>query len=359
MARRVSFCVQLFCSLRRAAHHFLPGVFMNVLDYLVLLGTMVGIAAYGMWQTRGRGSLKNYLKGDAATGWGTIGLSVMATQASAITFLSMPGQAYESGMGFVQNYFGMPVALIIIAAVFVPIYRRLKVYTAYEYLGNRFDNKTRLLGAGLFLLQRGLAAGITIYAPAIIVSTVLGWPLNLTILFSGALVIFYTVSGGSKAVGLTQKYQMAVIFIGMIIAFVVLLEKMPQWLGFTDMLRVAGGMGKLDAVSFSTDYHKRYTIWSGLLGGVFLSLAYFGTDQSQVQRYLAGDSLRASRLGLMFNAVLKIPMQFFILSLGALVFVFYQFEQPPVFFNQTVWQAHAQGATGEELHSLQTQFVQD
>jgi solute:Na+ symporter, SSS family len=331
---------------------------MNVLDYLVLLGTMVGIAVFGMWRTRGRGTLKHYLKGNAATGWGTIGLSVMATQASAITFLSTPGQAYESGLGFVQNYFGLPIALIIVAAVFVPIYRRLKVYTAYEYLGRRFDSKTRLLGAGLFLLQRGLAAGITIYAPAIVVSTVLGWPLQLTILFSGALVILYTVSGGSEAVSLTQKYQMAVILLGMIAVFVVLLEKMPHWLGFGDMLRVAGGMGKLDAVSFSLDYHKRYTLWSGLLGGVFLSLAYFGTDQSQVQRYLAGDSLRASRLGLMFNAVLKIPMQFFILLLGALVFVFYQFEQPPLFFNQTVWQAHDHGATGQELNALQNQFVQ-
>ena len=331
---------------------------MNGLDYLVLLGTMVGIAAFGMWQTRGRGSLKNYLRGNAATGWGTIGLSVMATQASAITFLSTPGQAYESGLGFVQNYFGMPLALILIAAVFVPIYRRLKVYTAYEFLGRRFDNKTRLLGAGLFLLQRGLAAGITIYAPAIIVSSVLGWPLNLTVLFSGALVILYTVSGGSEAVNLTQKWQMAVIFLGMIIAFAVLLEKMPRWLGFGDMLRVAGGLGKLDAVSFSLDYHKRYTFWSGLLGGVFLSLAYFGTDQSQVQRYLAGDSSRASRLGLMFNAVLKIPMQFFILLLGSLVFVFYQFEPPPLFFNQTVWQAHDDGATGDRLSALQNQFVQ-
>jgi len=331
---------------------------MNVLDYLVLLGTMVGIAAYGMWQARGHGNLKTYLKGASATGWGTIGLSVMATQASAITFLSTPGQAYESGIGFVQNYFGMPIALIIIAAVFVPIYRRLKVYTAYEYLGRRFDDKTRLLGAGLFLLQRGLAAGLTIYAPAIIVSTVLGWPLQLTILLSGALVIIYTVSGGSQAVNVTQKYQMGVILLGMIAVFFVLLEKMPHWLGFTDMLRVAGGLGKLDAVSFSTDYHKRYTLWSGLLGGVFLSLAYFGTDQSQVQRYLSGDSLRASRLGLMFNAVLKIPMQFFILLLGALVFVFYQFEQPPVFFNQTEWHAQAQGATGAELRQLQSQFVQ-
>lgn len=331
---------------------------MNSLDYLVLLGTMLGIAAFGMWQTRGRGSLKSYLKGHEATGWGTIGLSVMATQASAITFLSTPGQAYESGLGFVQNYFGMPVALIIIAAVFVPIYRRLRIYTAYEFLGRRFDAKTRLLGAGLFLLQRGLAAGITIYAPAIIVSTVLGWPLDLTILLSGALVVLYTVSGGSEAVNLTQKYQMAVILLGMIAVFVVLLEKMPHWLGFTDMLRVAGGMGKLDAVSFSFDYHKRYTLWSGLLGGLFLSLSYFGTDQSQVQRYLAGDSLRASRLGLMFNAVLKIPMQFFILLLGSLVFVFYQFEPPPLFFNQTEWRAQAQGASGQELRALQSQFVQ-
>jgi solute:Na+ symporter, SSS family len=331
---------------------------MNVLDYLVLLGTMVGIAAYGMWQARGRGNLNTYLKGASATGWGTIGLSVMATQASAITFLSTPGQAYESGLGFVQNYFGMPIALIIIAAVFVPIYRRLKVYTAYEYLGRRFDAKTRLLGAGLFLLQRGLAAGITIYAPAIIVSTVLGWPLQLTILLSGTLVILYTVTGGSQAVNVTQKYQMGIILLGMIAVFVVLLEKMPHWLGFTDMFRVAGGLGKLHAVNFSTDYHKRYTLWSGLLGGVFLSLAYFGTDQSQVQRYLSGDSLRASRLGLMFNAVLKIPMQFFILLLGALVFVFYQFESPPLFFNQTVWHAEAQGTTGAELRRLQSQFDQ-
>jgi len=329
---------------------------MTPLDYVVLLSTMIGIALYGIWQTRGRGSLKSYLRGDRGTGWGTIGLSVMATQASAITFLSTPGQAYQSGMGFVQNYFGLPIALIVITSVFLPIYRRLNVYTAYEYLGRRFDAKTRLLGAGLFLLQRGLAAGLTIYAPAIIVSSVLGWPLGPTILFSGILVILYTVSGGSKAVSLTQKYQMAVILLGMIAAFVVLLLKMPQWLGFTDMLRVAGGLGKLQAVDFSLDYHKRYTIWSGILGGVFLSLSYFGTDQSQVQRYLAGDSLRQSRLGLMFNAVLKIPMQFFILLLGALVFVFYQFEKPPIFFNQAVWQAHAQGQTGAELRKIEGQF---
>jgi SSS family solute:Na+ symporter len=329
---------------------------MTALDYVVLLSTMLGIAAYGVWQTRGRRNLDSYLKGDRTTGWGTIGLSVMATQASAVTFLSTPGQAYESGIGFVQNYFGMPIALIIVVAVFLPIYRRLKVYTAYEYLGRRFDSKTRLLGAGLFMLQRGLAAGITIYAPAIIVSTVMGWPLHLTILFSGALVIGYTVTGGSAAVNLTQKYQMGVIFFGMIAAFVVLIFKMPAGLGFTDMLHVAGSMGKMQGVDFSMNVHQRYTVWSGVFGGLFLSLSYFGTDQSQVQRYLSGGSLRESRLGLMFNAVLKIPMQFFILLLGALVFVFFQFQQPPVFFNQTVWRAEAQGAGGEKLRDLKDQF---
>ncbi|HET7625330.1 MAG TPA: sodium:solute symporter [Verrucomicrobiae bacterium] len=330
---------------------------MTALDYFVLLGTIVGISIYGMWRARGSQNLNSYLKGDKETGWGTIGLSVMATQASAITFLSTPGQAYESGMAFVQNYFGVPLALVIIAAVFLPIYRKLNVYTAYEYLGRRFDSKTRLLGAGLFLLQRGLAAGITIYAPAIILSTVLGWPLDLTIIGSGAIVILYTVSGGSEAVNVTQKYQMAVILLGMIAAFVVLIMKMPAGLGFTDMLRVAGGMGKLQAVDFSTNPDKRYTFWTGMLGGTFLSLSYFGTDQSQVQRYLSGASLRESRLGLMFNAVLKIPMQFFILLLGALVFVFYQFEKPPVFFNQTVWQAQANGANGAKLLSLKKDFA--
>lgn len=332
---------------------------MTAFDYFVLLATMIGISAYGMWKTRGRKNLDAYLKGNRATGWGTIGLSVMATQASAITFLSTPGQAYESGIGFVQNYFGLPIALIIVAAVFLPIYRKLKVYTAYEYLGRRFDAKTRLLGAGLFLLQRGLSAGITIYAPAIILSTVLGWPLDATILGSGALVIVYTVFGGSDAVNITQKHQMAVILTGMATAFGILIYKMPDGLGFTDMLHVAGTMGKLDAVDFSFDTSKRYTIWTGVLGGLFLSLSYFGTDQSQVQRYLTGGSLRESRLGLMFNAVLKIPMQFAILLLGALVFVFYQFEPAPVYFNQTAWQAQAQapGATGEKFRALETEFA--
>jgi SSS family solute:Na+ symporter len=328
---------------------------MNALDFVVLIGSMLAIAAYGAWHTRRHRNLNHYLRGDENIGWLTIGISVAATQASAITFISTPGQGYESGLDFVQNYFGMPLALILIAAVFLPIYRRLNVYTAYEYLGRRFDAKTRLLGAFLFLLQRGLAAGITIYAPAIILSTVLGWRLDLTIILSGLLVIIYTVAGGSQAVSLTQKWQMAIIFGGMVTAFVILLVKIPASLG--DAFTVAGGFKKLNAVSFSLDPDRRYTFWSGLLGGFFLSLSYFGCDQSQVQRYLSGSSLRESRLGLMFNAVLKIPMQFFILLLGVMVFVFYQFEQPPVFFNQSAWHEAVRRDPGAKLQTLQQEFA--
>ena len=329
---------------------------MTTLDYLVLFGTILSIATYGVLATRKVGGLDTYLKGDQRIGWGTIGLSVMATQASAITFLSTPGQGFESGLGFVQNYFGLPLALIIVASVFLPIYRRLKVYTAYEYLGKRFDGKTRLLGAGLFLLARGLAAGITIYAPAIIVSSVLNWPLDATVLGTGILVVIYTVSGGSEAVSLTQRYQMAVIMLGMGLAFIVVLVKMPSHVSPIDALAVAGAMGKLNAVNWSFDLNERYTVWSGLFGGLFLSLAYFGTDQSQVQRYLTGRSLRESRMGLMFNAVLKIPMQFFILLLGVLVFVFYQFQSQPVFFNESVWQEQREGVHGEAFVDIESRF---
>ncbi len=326
---------------------------MNLLDWIVLLGTMVGIAGYGAWHTRHTDRLDAYLKGSQSTGWFTIGLSVAATQASAITFLSIPGQGFESGLGFVQNYFGLPLALIIVCAVFLPIYRRLGVYTAYEYLGQRFDGKTRLLGAGLFLLQRGLAAGVTIYAPAIILSSVLGWRLDLTIVGTGLLVIIYTVTGGSVAVSLTQKWQMGVIFAGMATAFVVVLQRLPDHLGFGGAAHLAGALGKLEAVDFSLDPSKRYTLWSGLFGGLFLSLSYFGTDQSQVQRYIGGASLREGRLGLMFNALLKIPMQFFILLLGVLVFVFYQFQPAPVFFNRAEWSRHAAGPHGAVFHALE------
>ena len=328
---------------------------MSTLDFMVLVGTLFGIAAYGVWYTRGHRNLSTYLKGGQTMGWGTIGISVMATQASAITFISTPGQGYESGLGFVQNYFGMPLALIIVAAVFLPMYRRLNVYTAYEFLGRRFDVKTRLLGAALFLLQRGLAAGITIYAPAIILSSMLHWRLDLTILVSGLVVIVYTVLGGSDAVSLTQRYQMAVIFGGMALAFIILLVKLPTSL--TDALTIAGGFKKLEAVDFSLDIHQRYTFWSGTLGGLFLSLSYFGTDQSQVQRYISGASLRESRLGLMFNAVFKIPMQFFILLLGALVFVFYQFEPPPVFFNQPAWKLASQRDSGDRFRVIDQEFA--
>ena len=329
---------------------------MNLLDFLVLVGTMAGIAAYGVWKTRGRQGLSHYLKGDDRTGWAVIGLSVMATQASAVTFLSTPGQGYQDGIGFVQNYFGAPLALILIAAVFLPMYRRLNVYTAYEFLGRRFDAKTRLLGAALFLLQRGLQAGITVYAPAIILSTMLHWRTDATILITGLVVIVYTAAGGSQAVNLTQKYQLGVIFCGMLAAFVILLRQLPSGVGLTDALVLAGGFRKLSGVDFSVDTSRRYTFWSGLLGGFFLALSYFGTDQSQVQRYLTGRSLRESRIGLMFNAVLKIPMQFSILLLGTMVFVFYQFVTPPLWFNQTAWESGLARDTGGRLRDLEARY---
>ena len=336
------------------AQHF---VSVNSLDYAVLLVTLLGIAAYGTWRTRGRSDLRTYLTGAGTTGWFTIGVSVMATQASATTFLSTPGQGYQDGIGFVQNYFGAPLALIIIAIFFLPIFRGLNVYTAYEFLGRRFDKKTRLLGTALFLLQRGIGAGLTIYAPAIVLSTVFGWSLHLTIVASGLVVTIYTVSGGSAAVSLTQKYQFAVIAAGMVAAFIVLLTRLPASLSLNDAFTVAGGFNKLKAIDPSPSLVPRYTLWSGLIGGLFLQLSYFGADQSQVQRYLGGASLRESRLGLMFNAILKIPMQFCILLLGAFVFVFYQFERPPVFFNQSAWQHAAQGPAGDKLRAIEADYT--
>ncbi len=332
---------------------------MSLLDYLVLISSMLAIAGYGMWRARGQHSLSDYLRNDQKVGWGTIGLSVMATQASAVTFLSVPGQAYESGVAFIQNYFGLPLAMIVICVVFLPIYRRLRVYTAYEYLGKRFDSKTRLLGAALFLLQRGLAAGITIYAPAIILSTVLGWRQDLTIVCTGLFVLAYTVSGGNRAVNVSQRLQMLLILGGLVVAFFMVLLKLPDGLGLGGALSLAGSFGKMEAVDFSLNLDTRYTLWSGVLGGFFLSLSYFGTDQSQVGRYLSGTSLRESRLGLLFNALFKIPMQFFVLLLGALVFVFYQFERPPVFFNSAAWESNTHmeaGADGARLRELAVTF---
>jgi Na+/proline symporter len=305
---------------------------MSTLDWIVLFGTMLTIAAYGVYKTYGQKSLDSYLRGRNSMNWWTIGLSIMATQASAITFLSTPGQAYEDGMGFIQFYFGLPLAMIIISMVFIPIYYKLKVYTAYEFLENRFDLKTRTLAALLFIIQRGLAAGITIYAPAIILSTLLGWNLTFTNIFIGFIVIAYTVSGGTEAVSITQKQQMAVMMGGMLLAGIIVIQMLP--ISFQEALHVAGKMDKLNIVSFEFDLADRFNVWSGMTAAVFLFLSYFGTDQSQVQRYLSGQTLTQSRMGLIMNGFLKIPMQFVILFIGVMVFVFYQFFQPPVIFNK-------------------------
>ncbi|WP_417882167.1 sodium:solute symporter [Xanthomarina gelatinilytica] len=306
---------------------------MQTLDWIVLIGTLVTIVGYGTWKTRGSKNVQDYVRGGNESKWWTIGLSVMATQASAITFLSTPGQAFHSGMGFVQFYFGLPIAMIIICMVFIPLYHRLKVYTAYEFLENRFDLKTRSLTAILFLIQRGLAAGITIYAPAIILSAVLGWNLTYLNIIIGILVIIYTVSGGTKAVSMTQKHQMAVIFTGMFVAFFLIISYLPENITFTKALEIAGASGKMDVLDFSFNLENRYTVWSGLIGGTFLALSYFGTDQSQVQRYLSGKSVKEMQMGLIFNGLLKVPMQFFILLVGVMVFVFYQFNPSPINFN--------------------------
>ncbi len=306
---------------------------MSNIDWLVLIATLLFIVIYGAWKTRGTQNMQSYMLGDNEARWWTVGLSVMATQASAITFMSTPGQAFHDGMGFVQFYFGLPLAMIIICYTFIPIYHRLKVFTAYEFLEERFDVKTRTLTAGLFLIQRGLAAGITIYAPAIILSTILGWNLNLLNFLLGALVVIYTVSGGTKAVNVTQKQQMFIIMTGMFLAFYIILDSLPEHVTFNKAMEIAGGSGKLKILDFSFNIESRYTFWSGITGGLFLALSYFGTDQSQVQRYLSGKSIRESSLGLIFNGILKVPMQFFILLVGVMVFVFYQFNASPVFFN--------------------------
>ena len=309
---------------------------LHVVDWIILSMTLLFIVTYGTYVTRKNANVKDYIKGGNDSKWWTIGLSVMATQASAITFLSTPGQAFHSGMGFVQFYFGLPIAMIIICVVFIPIYHKLNVYTAYEFLERRFDLKTRSLAAILFLIQRGLAAGITIFAPAIILSAVLDWDLLTLNIIIGFLVIIYTVSGGTKAVNVTQKQQMIIIFLGMLIAFFMIMSQLPENITFTNALEIAGASNKIQILDFSFDLSNRYTVWTGILGGTFLMLSYFGTDQSQVQRYLSGKSVRESQLGLIFNGLLKVPMQFFILLIGVMVFVFYQFNASPLNFNPAV-----------------------
>lgn len=312
---------------------------MEVIDWIVLIGTLTFIVVYGYLKTRGSSNVKDYILGNNEAKWTTIGLSVMATQASAITFLSTPGQAFHDGMGFVQFYFGLPLATIVICMVFIPMYHKLKVYTAYEFLESRFDLKTRTLTAILFLIQRGLAAGITIYAPSIILSAVLNWDLRILNIIIGVLVIAYTVSGGTKAVNVTHKQQMFIIMLGMIIAFLIIFYYLPGDINFGKALKIAGANNKLKILDFSLNSDNRYTFWSGITGGFFLMLSYFGTDQSQVQRYLSGKSVRESQLGLLFNAFLKIPMQFFILLVGVMVFVFYQYNHSPLNFNPAAQKA--------------------
>ncbi|MDA8657502.1 sodium:solute symporter [Flavobacteriaceae bacterium] len=326
---------------------------MELLDWIVLTSTLAFIVLYGIWRNNSHKDIQEYLKGGNEARWWTVGLSVMATQASAITFLSTPGQAYHDGMGFVQFYFGLPFAMLIICLFFIPIYHRLKVYTAYEFLENRFDLRVRTLTAILFLVQRGLAAGITIYAPAIILSVVLGWNLKLMVLFVGTLVITYTLVGGTKAVNVTQKQQMFVIFLGMFIAFGFILYRFPEGISFSDALHIAGKVGKLEVLDFSIDLNSRYTFWSGLTGGLFLALSYFGTDQSQVQRYLSGKSLKESQMGLIMNGLLKVPMQFFILLVGVMVFVFYQFEPAPINFNPKAVAAVKTSSEAEAFKTLE------
>lgn len=306
---------------------------MGHLDWIVLTLTVGFIVLYGIWQNRSHKNIKDYLKGGNLANWWTVGLSVMATQASAITFMSTPGQAFHEGMGFVQFYFGLPIAMLIICIFFIPVYNRLKVYTVYEFLETRFDLKTRTLTALLFILQRGLAAGITIYAPSIILNVVLGWDLNILVLIVGALVISYTLIGGTKAVSITQKQQMFIIFLGMFVAFVYLIRSLPDGIDFNRALMIAGISGKLEVIDFTLDLENRYTFWTGLIGGTFLALSYFGTDQSQAQRYLSGRSTKQSQMGLLMNGLLKVPMQFFILLVGVFVFLLYQFQYAPIHFN--------------------------
>jgi SSS family transporter len=330
---------------------------MQELDWIILIFTLSFIVLYGVWKTKGSKDVNDYILGNNETPWYTVGISVMATQASAITFLSTPGQAFNDGMGFVQFYFGLPIAMVVICYTFIPIYHKLKVYTAYEYLEQRFDLKTRSLAAILFLIQRGLGTGLTIYAPAIILSTILGWDLTSMIIVIGTLVIFYTFTGGTKAVNVTQKQQMFIIMSGMFIAFYLILSYLPEEVTFSNALQIAGVNDKMNIIDFSFDTKSRYTFWSGITGGFFLALSYFGTDQSQVQRYLSGKSIRESQMGLVFNGLLKVPMQFFILLTGVMVYVFFQFQSLPINFNPNAKQSVENSIYANDYEKLEQDLV--
>jgi solute:Na+ symporter, SSS family len=329
---------------------------MSVTDWIVLVVTLLTIVVYGIYKSRGNRNIDGYLLGNQSLPWYHVCLSVMATQASAITFLSAPGLAYSTGMSFVQFYFGLPLAMIVICITFVPIFHRLKVFTAYEFLEKRFDMKTRALTASLFLIQRGLSTGITIYAPSIILSTILNIDTTYTTIFIGGLVVIYTVYGGTKAVSYTQLLQMSIIFSGLFVAGIMVVHLLPSDVGFSDAIHIAGKMGRANAIDFSFDWNNQYTVWSGLIGGFFLQLSYFGTDQSQVGRYLTGSSVSQSRLGLLMNGLVKIPMQFLILLIGILVFAFYQFNEPPVFFNRYELNKLEKSSYGSELEAIKHNY---
>jgi len=327
---------------------------MSALDWLFLSSTLIFIIIYGIWKNKSHKNIKDYIKGGNQSSWFTIGLSVMATQASAITFLSTPGQAFDEGMGFIQFYFGLPFAMIFICLFFLPIYSKLKVYTAYEFLEKRFDLKTRTLTASLFLIQRGLASGITIYAPAIILSVVLGWNLKILVIIIGSLVVLYTMIGGTQAVNVTQKQQMFIIFSGMVAVFIFIIKSLPENINISNFFHLANLNEKLNLLDFSFDLNNRYTFWSGITGGFFLALSYFGTDQSQVQRYLSAKSLGESQKGLIMNGFLKIPMQFFVLLIGVVVFIFFQYEQTPLHFNPNAVYRVNQSSYKYEFNALET-----
>lgn len=332
---------------------------MSPLDWAVLGGTLLFIIGYGTWRTRRAGqSLDGYLLGGRQTRWWGVGLSIIATQASAVTFLSTPGQAYADGMRFIQFYFGLPVAMVLIAVVAVPIYHRLGVYTAYEYLQTRFDRRTRTLAASLFLVQRGFSNGLSLYAPALVLSAILGWNPTITVLLLGTVMIIYTVSGGTRAVTVTQQGQVAVIFAGMATAGYLLVHYLPPQVGFTDALHVAGHLGKLNLVDFHFSWTDRYNFWTGMTGGLFLALSYFGTDQSQVQRYLSGQSITQSRLGLLMNGLVKVPMQLGILLIGVLLSVFYLFQPAPLSFNRPVYAQVMQSPQAPEARRLEADYAQ-
>lgn len=331
---------------------------MTSIDWVIMCGFLAFVVIYGVWKTRKTKDLNDYLLASRTTPWYTVAISIMATQASAITFLSTPGQAYVDGMRFIQFYIGLPIAMVILSITAVPLYHKLNVYTAYEYLEKRFDLKNRILGSVLFLIQRGLAAGFTIFAPSLIISLILGWDINITIMFVGVLVIIYTTVGGTVAVNKTHVQQMTIIFVGMIAAFVTIIYMLPENVSLLNAAKIAGKMGKLNTIDFSFNFDDRYTFWSGLIGGTFLMLSYFGTDQSQVQRYLGGSSISQSRLGLLVNGIVKIPMQFFILFTGVMVFVFYQFITPPLFFNPEGIKSVENSKYADDFHSINEEYIE-